>query len=159
MRKLLSDNDSLKVKKFMATRFGLTLDYFKGYIFYTTKKSVWMARDQYYSEINQNLKIESIGLRIISGKLNEHMINVKPTTQFSQMLTGLATLNVIELEANNLKKYCQRDRVEIELKNSKGYVMISYKGNIVGCGFYSNNTINSHYPRGLVQYIHTDTII
>lgn len=158
MRNLLSSDELNYVLEYLLERFGIPKEYFDPYLLLRTKKVIWCISKDHYDQIDHNHRIESIGLRILSGRFF-HPEPLKPSTSFSQLLNGKVCKNIFDLNADELKTYLNREMIDKDLKTDRGYVFLRYHGLIVGLGFYNGKgAISSHYPKKLVQYAHINTI-
>lgn len=77
---------------------------------------------------------------------------LKPTTDILQLFGRHARKNVVELSKEKLKELMKEGEAEIEGKltekqGEKGYVLISYKKQILGCGFLKDGILESKIPK------------
>lgn len=158
MRSLLSTDELNYVLEYLYDRFGIDKKYFDSYLMLKTKRVIWCISKDHYDLIDHTHRIESIGLRILSGRLfNSEPL--KPTTYFAQILNHVVTKNIYDINSDQLKRYLNREMIDSDLKTGRGYVFLRYHQLIVGLGFYNGNgAISSHYPKKLVQYAHINTI-
>lgn len=133
------------------SRFGGPEETFEGYRFYRKANSIWII-----SEADlPNFSYEALGLRMISLKDRPW----KPTTCALQIFGRYATKNVVHLneeqamaflagESQDLETGCQDARVETGCEPCEpGYVVVFYRGEVLGCGLYSRGRLASQLPK------------
>ncbi|MGC9514269.1 methyltransferase RsmF C-terminal domain-like protein [Methanocrinis sp.] len=123
----------------MESRFGIPPRAFEGVSFFRRGRKVWAFS---LPEI-PDLRCESVGLRFISarGKVP------KPTTVALQLFGRAATKNVIDLSAAQAERFIAGERQELEADAEDGYVVVSYRGGVLGCGLYSGGELISQLPK------------
>ncbi len=112
---------------------------FEGYRFYRKAQSIWAISD----EDLPNLSYEALGLRIISLKDRPW----KPTTCALQVFGRYATKNTINLDDSQAKAFLAGERQPLEAQCEPGYVVVFYRGEVLGCGLYSRSTLASQLPK------------
>jgi len=121
------------------SRFGIPKDAFDGCFFYGRGKNIWIFSQP---EI-PDLRCDSVGLRSMSTKGKVW----KPTTYALQLFGPLADKNCLDLDSEEAKKFiaggCQRLESDLE----DGYVVVSYGGEILGCGLYVRGQLLSQLPK------------
>jgi NOL1/NOP2/fmu family ribosome biogenesis protein len=73
--------------------------------------------------------------------------SVKPTTFGMQALGRSATRNVIELGDDQTKRLINGEDVEVEADADNGFVLVKWRGFVVGVGFYKRPVLRSQIPR------------
>lgn len=140
------------------SRFGMPEETFEGYRFYRKANSIWVI-----SKADMpNFSYEALGMRMISLKDRPW----KPTTCALQIFGRYATKNVVHLsdeqakaflagESQDLETGCQDARpktggeaLKIGYESCEpGYVVVFYRGEVLGCGLYSHGRLASQLPK------------
>jgi NOL1/NOP2/fmu family ribosome biogenesis protein len=138
-RSPFSPLDRGEVAELMESRFGIPPAALDGVNFYRRGRNVWAFS---LPEI-PNLRCESVGLRFLSvrGKVP------KPTTYALQLFGRFATKNVVDLSAAQAEKFVAGDRQKLEADLEDGYVAVSYRGEVLGCGLYVRGELVSQLPK------------
>lgn len=73
--------------------------------------------------------------------------SLKPTTFGMQVLGGLATRNLIELSDEQSKLLINGGSLSTEAEVENGFVLLKWRGFVVGVGFYKRPVLKSQIPR------------
>ncbi len=73
--------------------------------------------------------------------------SLKPTTFGMQVLGRQATRNVVELSDEQAKRLINGGSTSADLDADNGFVLLRWRGFIVGVGFYKRPVIKSQIPR------------
>ncbi len=73
--------------------------------------------------------------------------SVKPTTFGMQVLGGQATKNVVELDDEQAKLLINGGSINIEAGADNGFVLLKWRGFVIGVGFYKRPVLKSQIPR------------
>lgn len=138
-RSPFSPLDRAEVAELMESRFGIPPAAFENVSFYRKGRNVWAFS---LPDI-PDLRCESVGLRFLSvrGKVP------KPTTYALQLFGHLATKNSVDLSAEEAEKFMAGDRQRLEAGVEDGYVVVSYRGGVLGCGLYVRGELVSQLPK------------
>lgn len=128
-----------EVVALLHSRFGIPGDAFEGCRFYRKAKSIWVISD----EDLPNLSYEALGLRMISLKDRPW----KPTTCALQIFGKYATKNVVYLNDCQAKAFLAGESQPLEAECEPGYVVVFYRGDVLGCGLYSRGALASQLPK------------
>jgi len=101
--------------------------------------SVWAANEA----ILPRLSYEAIGMRIMNLKDRPW----KPTTSALQVFGRHATRNLIHLDSANSRSFMEGKTLAIESDSESGYVVVFYRGEVLGCGLYSHGKLVSQIPK------------
>jgi NOL1/NOP2/fmu family ribosome biogenesis protein len=71
----------------------------------------------------------------------------KPTTSALQVFGRHATKNVIHLDSINAMIFLEGKTQVIESNSEPGYVVVFYRGEVLGCGLYSHGKLVSQIPK------------
>ncbi len=140
--------DREKITGFLKDRFGIEEEHLEGYHFYEGRRSVWFSTVEMDPEFFGMKKVEFPGIRALR-KINGHY---KPTTFFLQILGAHATRNLIDLGREELRELLEEGRLAKDFPGvDEGYVIITYGGEILGCGLYSRGRLKAQFPRGRTE--------
>jgi NOL1/NOP2/fmu family ribosome biogenesis protein len=131
------------------SRFGMPEEIFEGYRFYRRANSIWVI-----SEADlPNFSYEALGLRMISLKDRPW----KPTTCALQIFGRYATKNVVHLNDEQAMAFLAGESQDLETEGKiletgcepcePGYVVVFYRGEVLGCGLYSRGRLASQLPK------------
>lgn len=73
--------------------------------------------------------------------------SLKPTTFAMQVIGGQATRNVVDLGDEQAKLLINGGSLNIEVEAENGFVLIGWRGFVVGVGFYKRPVLKSQIPR------------
>jgi NOL1/NOP2/fmu family ribosome biogenesis protein len=99
-----------------------------------------------YSKSLDNFNAEREETRgILAGKKNGAF---KPTSDMLQCYGWMATRNVVFLEKEDAGAFCAgKDIMERDFKFcTRGYVAVSFKGAVLGCGFFDGEKLLNKVP-------------
>jgi len=137
----LPNSERNEASEYFKERFRVDINNIDGLSFVENSGDYWIASDQ-----ESKLEFETEGIRALrdTGKY------LKPTTYALQLLDEKISKNRIEITVKELKELIDEDMVEKEV-DSKGYVALSFKGKIIGCGLYMDGVVSSRIPRGRAE--------
>ncbi|HPS92658.1 MAG TPA: hypothetical protein PKV33_10905 [Methanothrix sp.] len=127
------------ITKLWQERFAVPEQEFSGYRFFRKAKSIWAASDVDLPA----LSYESIGMRIMNCKDRPW----KPTTSALQVFGRFASKNTMDLTSDEAKIFLEGGTQSIESGCEAGYVVVFYRGDILGCGLYSHGKLVSQMPK------------
>ena len=73
--------------------------------------------------------------------------SLKPTTSGMQVLGGQATRNVIDVSDEQAKLLINGGALNTDVEADNGFVLIRWRGFVVGVGFYKRPVLKSQIPR------------
>jgi len=125
------------------SRFAIPEFAFSGYCFFRKARSIWAISD---SEL-PHLSYEAIGMRIMNCKDRPW----KPTTCALQIFGRHATKNVMHLQSEPARFFLEGKSQEVDPAIAgdceSGYVVVFYRGDVLGCGLYSHGKLVSQIPK------------
>jgi len=127
------------IAKVWQERFGISDSAFAGYKFFQKARSIWAISDV---ELPR-LSYETIGMRIMSCKDRPW----KPTTSALQIFGRSATKNIIHLDHEDAMIFLEGGSQAFESDCEVGYVVVFYRGDVLGCGLYSHGKLVSQIPK------------
>ena len=135
--------DLNEVAELWQSRFGIPVQAFSSYRFFKKANSIWAI-----SDIDlPRLSYEAIGMRIMNCKDRPW----KPTTAALQIFGKNATRNLIHLDADSARIFLEgksQDAINSDVMECEpGYVIVFYRGEVLGCGLYSHGKLVSQIPK------------
>ncbi len=139
IRNIFEPLDKSLVAKVWQERFGFSDQAFAGCKFFRKSNSIWVINDVDLPA----LSYESLGMRIMSCKDRPW----KPTTSALQIFGRYATKNIIHLNREEAMIFLEGGSQPIESECENGYVVVFYRGDVLGCGLYSHGKLVSQIPK------------
>lgn len=125
------------------SRFAVPESAFSGYLFFRKAKSIWAISDAALPR----LSYESLGMRIMNCKDRPW----KPTTAALQIFGRGASKNTINLDSNFARTFLEGKTQDVDeaavFSCEPGYVVVFYRGDVLGCGLYSHEKLVSQIPK------------
>jgi len=131
--------DRGEVAEMMGSRFGIPPRAFEAVSFFRRGRNIWAFS---LADI-PDLDYEALGLRFISvrGRVP------KPTTYALQLFGRFATKNAVHLSDGEARRFIAGERQQLSAPVEDGYVVVSYRGDVLGCGLYSRGDLISQLPK------------
>ncbi|HOU70877.1 MAG TPA: hypothetical protein PLK88_05715 [Methanothrix sp.] len=124
-------------------RFAIPESAFSGYRFFRKARSIWAVSDSQLP----GLSYEAIGMRIMNCKDRPW----KPTTCALQIFGSYAKKNAMHLRADSARLFLEGKTQELDPAAAEGcesgYVVVFYRGDVLGCGLYSHGKLVSQIPK------------
>ncbi len=139
IRNIFEPLDLSYVADLWNSRFGIPKAAFSGYLFFRKAHSVWAVNGASLPR----LSYEAIGMRIMNLK----DLPWKPTTSALQVFGRHATKNLIHLDPLDARIFLEGKTLVIESDCEPGYVVVFYRGEVLGCGLYSHGKLVSQIPK------------
>jgi NOL1/NOP2/fmu family ribosome biogenesis protein len=139
IRNIFEPLDVSIVAELWQDRFGISARAFAGYRFFRKARSIWATSDVDLP----HLSYESIGMRIMSCKDRPW----KPTTSALQIFGSCAVKNLIHLNREEAMIFLEGGSQGLESDCESGYVVVFYRGDVLGCGLYSHGKLVSQIPK------------
>jgi NOL1/NOP2/fmu family ribosome biogenesis protein len=138
-----SEAERKEILDYFSNRFGIPEKAFDGFCFLKGERKIWVVRDHPELErILNQLKIDSAGIPLLRTKTSMW----KPTTAGLHFFGLHATRNVIDLEGDALQAFLKRENIDGPLPLDPGFVIIRWKGKVMGCGVYGKGKLRSQIP-------------
>jgi NOL1/NOP2/fmu family ribosome biogenesis protein len=128
-----------EVAELWHSRFGIPEYVFDGYQFFRKAQSVWIISD---SDLPR-LSYETLGMRMMSLKDRPW----KPTTSALQIFGKHASKNLAHLDGEQARVFLAGGSQPFESGSEPGYVVVFYRGEVLGCGLYSHGKLVSQIPK------------
>lgn len=139
-----ADESSIKrLLEYLYERFGIEPRAFNDLRFVADSNSMWVT----YADADwlfDYLRLTSVGLRIahcMDGRF-------KPTSYALMWLHKHITKSIIEVDTNTLQQLLLGQSVKMRCDCTRGYVALAYRGEIIGCGFYTGDELRCEMPKG-----------
>jgi len=121
------------------SRFGIEEQVFMGLQFFQKAQSIWAI-----SNVNlPRLSYEALGMRIMNMKSTPW----KPATSALQIFGGYATKNLVHLNEEQAMVFLGGESQLSPSYLEPGYVVVFYRGDVLGCGLYSHGKLVSQIPK------------
>jgi NOL1/NOP2/fmu family ribosome biogenesis protein len=146
---LAEKEDRAFLLSYMNDRFGIAPDLFDGYLLFKKKKAFWFMKSSGLLQNVSHLKIKRLGIRAFQ-EVGSFM---KPATRIIQYFGHLATKAVIDLEDDQLKILIKGEYLPINLDLENGYVILSYKEQVLGLGLLIDGKVRSQLPVKDVKFL------
>lgn len=159
MLTFVSEAEREGILAYFFKRFGIPPEAFRGHRFLQRGGTIWVAADAPgLAEALEALKIETAGIPLLRTRLGpgrseglalsrvEGMPNWKPTTAGLQIFGRFATRNVIDLDDKALEAFLRQGVVQGDFPVEAGYVIVRWKGKVLGCGLYGKGGLRSQIP-------------
>ena len=142
MLKLLSEEKRYTLITYCKERFGLSKEIFENIeLCQGSKKKIYMLQ----KIANLRLNPESSGLCIFRFDKSP-----KPTTNFLQLFGSKINKNVVDIDRENLIKFCRGDDLIINLNVNSvkpGFIAIRFNELVIGCAHWNKDIIKNQIPK------------
>ena len=143
MPAFVSEIERKEILAYFSVRFGIPGTSFDGFRFLKEKKTIYVASDApELDPILEKLKVEAVGVPLL--RLDSSLW--KPTTAGLQLIAEQAYRNIMELDGDLLEAFLRQGGMEGPLPLDPGYVILRWKGDILGCGLYGKKGLRSQIP-------------
>jgi len=139
IRNVFEPLENSEVAELWNSRFGIPTHAFDGFRFFRKSNSIWVISDSHIPQ----LSYETLGMRMMNLKDRPW----KPTTCALQIFGRNATKNLIHLDEAQAKIFLTGGSQPIESVSEMGYVVVFYRGEVLGCGLYSHGKLISQLPK------------
>jgi NOL1/NOP2/fmu family ribosome biogenesis protein len=139
IRNVFEPLENSEVAELWNSRFGIPSQVFDGFRFFRKSNSIWVISDS----LIPKLSYETLGMRMMNLKDRPW----KPTTCALQIFGRSATKNLIHLDEARAKIFLTGGSQPIESVSEPGYVVVFYRGEVLGCGLYSHGKLISQLPK------------
>jgi NOL1/NOP2/fmu family ribosome biogenesis protein len=128
---------------YLESRFGIDSAVFNDFLLLKRNKSWWFLRQSAFIGYASLLKVSSVGIKAFQmvGKY------IKPTTRIIQIFGHHSLRAVLELSQSDINKIIEGRHIFADMKIDNGYIILSYRGAILGLGLYIDGRISSQMPR------------
>jgi NOL1/NOP2/fmu family ribosome biogenesis protein len=106
-------------------------------------KSWWLLRKSDYITRVSSLKVVMTGLKAFQ----EVGRYIKPTTRMIQVFGHHAARSVLYVTEDDIDKMAQGSYISSDMEVDNGYIIMSFKGAVIGLGLFIDGRITSQIPR------------
>ena len=149
---MAGEGDRTFLLSYMYDRFGIPRNIFDGYLLFTKKKTFWFLAGSSLISAVSHLKIKRLGIKAFQ----EIGSFIKPTTRFIQSFGSMATKAIFNIDENQLKELLNGEYLLMEENLENGYVILSFKGQVLGLGLLINRKVRSQLPLNDVRFLTID---
>lgn len=133
----------------MDERFGISPSVFDEYLLYEKKNTYWFVRKSPLISGLGHLKIKRLGIKTFQ-KVGSFM---KPTTRMIQYFGRHAAKAVFNIDLNMLRGIVSGEYIPVDTDMENGYIILLFKGQILGLGLLINGTVRSQLPSQDVKFL------
>jgi len=134
---------------YLKERFGFEKSDFEGFVFVADRKRVYLTTEDVAEMGNFSKKQHSYG--IIAGRLQREGRLIKPTTNLFQLFGKKAKMNTIKIDDEEKEYFIRGFDIEVEDADAtNGYVIVSWKGHIIGCGLLKDGIMHNQLPKNRI---------
>jgi NOL1/NOP2/fmu family ribosome biogenesis protein len=138
-----SQTERESVLRYFSERFGIEAGVFSGYRLVKSGNTAWAVSDMPgLSGVLEGLKVETTGIPLLRMKKNLW----KPTTVGLQFFGRQATRNTISLNDEALEQFLREGFLLQTFSVEPGFVILGWRGNVLGCGLYRKGRLTSQVP-------------
>ena len=142
MLTFVSCADRKAILAYFEERFGIPEEAFDGFRLLKKGRTIWAVKDgPGLDQLLKELKVEAAGVPLIRVRTAMR----KPTT--AGLRLWQATRNVIDLDDEALEEFLNRGVLLKTFPAESGYVVVRWRGKILGCGLYSKGKLRSQIPK------------
>lgn len=139
-----------EILAYFSGRFGIPRDSLGEYAFIKERKTIWIAAGVAgLEEALRELKIEAAGIPLLRMRVP----GGKPTTAGLQLLGKRATRNAVDLDPGAFAEFLEAGAVRRSFPAEPGYVIVRWRGEVLGCGLYKPGVLLSQIPKERVRLI------
>jgi NOL1/NOP2/fmu family ribosome biogenesis protein len=135
---------------YLENRFGVACSIFDEYFLLKKNKSWWLLRQSDHIRHASSLKVWMTGLKVFQtvGRY------IKPTTRMIQVFGHHAVRAVLNISEDDINKMAQGRHISSDMEIDNGYIILSFKGAVIGLGLFIDGRITSQIPRrDLISFI------
>lgn len=138
-----SKGETEEYLRYFENRFGIPRRVFRGLSFLKRGKNIWIFSGD-LGVVSETERIETVGIKAISISRKA----VKPTTAFIQAFGKHATKNVVDLKnEEEMIEFMTGGVIKRKFNVSKGYVIVKFGDDVLGCGLYTDLGLISQIPK------------
>ena len=142
MLTFVSYTDRKAILAYFQERFGIPEEAFDGFRLLKKGRTIGAVKDgPGLDQLLNLLKVEAAGVPLIRIRTTMQ----KPTT--AGLRLWQATRNVIDLDDEALGGFLNRGVVSRTFPAEPGYVVVRWRGEVLGCGLYSKGKLRSQIPK------------
>jgi len=145
--KWLSPADCAIVESYFSERFALPTETFSDFLFWKSAHAYGVIPKDAHAESLRSIKVHSAGM-VILREVGQYL---KPTTHALQIFGRLARRNVLELNKENLLELLENRILTLCPPVEPGYIILTYRQDILGCGLALPDRIVHQFPRWMVS--------
>ncbi len=133
----------------MHERFGIKNEIFDDYLLFAKKGTFWFLRESPFISEVSHLKIKRLGIKAFQ----ELGSFIKPTTRFIQSFGHHATKALFVIDEKQLRQLLDGEHLPYNQELENGYVILSFKGEVLGLGLLINGMVRSQLAADEVRYM------
>jgi NOL1/NOP2/fmu family ribosome biogenesis protein len=140
---LSGEGDRDYLFRYLEKRFGIPQSLFDDYLLFRKGKNWWLFRRTPLIAKTAQLKVWRVGLKAFQGVGRF----IKPTTRMIQLFGHTAKKALIPLTETDLEHLIKGEQIRVKSELSNGYVILSFKKEILGLGLFIDGGVISQMPK------------
>ncbi|MCH7535332.1 MAG: hypothetical protein IH948_06240 [Bacteroidetes bacterium] len=136
---LLNRKEIKKLNEKLKEQFGSEFDFSKYLVYKTSRDRVYIVNKEFANIDPKNLKINNLGLYFLTIEKN----GVRLSLDGSYLYEGKK--NILKLNKKNFEEWMTGK--DLQVKEKRGYSILSYKGNFLGSGYSTGEKILNYVPK------------
>ncbi len=146
MLTFVSPSEEIELKEYFSNRFGISREAFKDLRLLRSGRTIWVVvQVPGLEDALHSLKIEAAGVPFLRIRDSR----VKPTTRALQLFGRWASRNIIDLDDESMDALFNEGTVSRTYPVEPGFVILRWKGSVLGCGYYAQGNLRSQIPLAL----------
>ncbi|MBN1903718.1 MAG: hypothetical protein JW927_01335 [Deltaproteobacteria bacterium] len=146
---MAKEDERIGLLSYMYERFGIKKELFDDYLIFSKKRTFWFLRkSRFISEVS-HLKIKRLGIKAFQ-EVGSFM---KPTTRFIQYFGVHATKALLIIDEKQLRQLIDGDFLPFNNELENGYVILFFKGEVLGLGLLIKGMVRSQLALDEVRYL------
>ncbi len=123
-----------RILAFFEERFGIPPEVFDPYELIVRGRNIWIVARSPHLRQAFSLVPHTVGLRLA----RETNLGIKPTSYGLQVFGHRATKNRVQLSREQAVRFLRGEELNLEADTppEPGFVVVSYEGDVLGCGLY-----------------------
>ena len=136
---LLNSKEIMKINKQLNEQFGNEFNFKEYLVFRTPRDRIYIINKEFGEHDFSKLKINNIGLYFLSIVKDGVRLSIDGSQLFK------AKKNILELKKNDFISWMTGEDLNLELE--KGYFLIKYENEFLGCGKSTGNKVLNYVPK------------
>jgi len=136
---LLNNKEIKKLNLQLKEQFNSEFDFSKYLVFLTPKDRVYIVNKEFGNYDFSRIKVNNIGLYFLSIVKDGIRLSIEGSQLFK------AEKNILKLDRENFRNWMEGKDLDLEF--DKGYVIVEYNGEFLGCGKSNGEKIFNYVPK------------
>ncbi len=146
---MAGEDERITLLSYLYDRFGINKEIFDDYLIFSKKRTFWFLRNSRFISDVSHLKIKRLGIKAFQ-EVGSFM---KPTTRFIQYFGVHATKALFKIDEKQLRQLLDGTYLPYNNELENGYVILSFKGEVLGLGLLIKGMVRSQLALDEVRYL------